>query len=530
MAIFNMFRRKNDAALEFVESRRDNLVCFDIYAGGGGGAIGALHCITSPAEALLAAKEGTPKLTMPTTYVIDMDAGSKGIEKMSLTESRLNALAIADENGRAFGYNNIINAAISTRLEGSKGEQTTINDMIADDDLASKHMQNAVLTEEESLLPREVGAQGKPRLVEIWQSSVFKVESVEDILSRILRAFLDGKRVLVRITGSATGATGATFLNSLSQHIYYRCLRANDQLMDNLRIHSIVLLGYAVHPSGEDGDSGFKLDCTEDDLRVLNWYRNRRASGADKCVNRTYFVNAAPALCYDRYARGGDQGRHYCLGDMLCLAAIKDSGETAFDHTMDGYRVFVPITNDERRFGWSHLSDIGFMETYVNYLRFCAAVVLKLKPMTVVSHQEVSVAPHVVKMLGKNAPADMLEKRVITPIQAMINIAEDALRAFMEIGASGTDWSGGVVTLTAEDTTLFNPYAIKSILNGDVPEKEVNAFDPDRLTEYTKGDGTANIVRTDVTVGSAYNEAVSRISRGAQAADFLVEFYRQLSI
>ena len=112
----------------------------------------------------------------------------------------------------------------------------------------------------------------------------------------------------------------------------------------------------------------------------------------------------------------------------------------------------------------------------------------------------------------------------------MINIAEDALRAFMEIGASGTDWSGGVVTLTAEDTTLFNPYAIKSILNGDVPEKEVNAFDPDRLTEYTKGDGTANIVRTDVTVGSAYNEAVSRISRGAQAADFLVEFYRQLSI
>lgn len=281
MAIFNMFRRKNDAALEFVESRRTILSALIFMpAEAEEPSRPSLHNLT--AEALLAAKEGTPKLTMPTTYVIDMDAGSKGIEKMSLTESRLNALAIADENGRAFGYNNIINAAISTRLEGSKGEQTTINDMIADDDLASKHMQNAVLTEEESLLPREVGGPGKAQAG--GNMAEFGIQGGKR--GRHTQPHPQG--LPGRQEGACThnrfghGATGATFLNSLSQHIYYRCLRANDQLMDNLRIHSIVLLGYAVHPSGEDGDSGFKLDCTEDDLRVLNWYRNRRASGADQ--------------------------------------------------------------------------------------------------------------------------------------------------------------------------------------------------------------------------------------------------------
>ena len=78
-------------------------------------------------------------------------------------------------------------------------------------------------------------------------------------------------------------------------------------------------------------------------------------------------------------------------------------------------------------------------------------------------------------------------------------------------------------------TVLFNPAQIKRILCGTL-EDEVNFYDLDSITQYSANGGTSYTVTTDITVGSAFDDAADNMEKGETAVDFLLELYHQASI
>lgn len=527
MAFFRLIKGKGGVIA--AEKLRVTSAGIDVFAGGSGGALAYLDMVMKPADMLYAKLLGQPRLVYPEAFLADLDAGARGLDRAVQNASRLNVLADSDKDGVAFGRVRSENLAISANMAGPKGEDTSISDMIPPEDENARMMMDSVMTAEESMLERKVGGQGRAKLVAVWSSDVMKTERVREMKENIRKRYMNGEKILLRVIGGVTGATGPTFLLDFVREIYNMCLETKAQYIDNLNIHLFVLMGYAKHPGDSEGGA-FALDPMEDDYRISNWFSVFEDSGVVKMTDRVYFISAPPAICYEFFARGGDQGRHFSLGDLLCLAAMRDSEETAFDSAEDGFRFFVPKAGDDPRFGWSAFESEELKRVYVNYLRFCAGVWLKLRPLTNVSHEEVRVAPHVVRLLGKNAPSDELESKIIKPIQAMVGLAGEALAAFRDIGATGTDFSQQPVAYTGGLTTLFNPYAIQKILDGGVEPSRVNLYNPIILTQYDKGSGTANSVKAGCSLGEAYSRAANSVSVGDSAAEFLYEFYSALAI
>ncbi|MBQ9967072.1 MAG: hypothetical protein IJO95_05460 [Clostridia bacterium] len=510
----------------------DNVVIYRIGGGGSGGAAAAADMIMYLAQAFYSADKGTPLQSAPKSSVIDLDAEAEGTADMVNAAVRINTLASADHNGRGIRHIEAVNTAIAHNMEGSD-ENTCIGDMIDQNSAHARNMADIILTEEELHLPRKVGGQGRSKLAESWGSVMFRSRELAKLFESIVNDYRNNKKILIQLSGSCTGAMGVAVHNLLPQEIYRRCNEVNPNLIDNLKIHEFVIEGYTIHPAEDSEDEAFVLDNTHDEVRRFYFNQNE----ARKMVDVTYHIaTAAPVVAYEKFARGGKQYRHYSLGDMLLLSAKADSARTAFESGNEkGRHKLIVVDNDENdpRFKWSDIHDKEFERMMVNYIRFCAVVCLRLKPLTYASYDEVKVAPHIVALLGKKAEASRIET-LLEPFRAMISLAETALRFALDVGATGTDWSAdkvdnGYPTLVDNQTVLFNPAQIKRILCGTL-EDEVNFYDLDSITQYSANGGTSYTVTTDITVGSAFDDAADNMEKGETAVDFLLELYHQASI
>lgn len=530
----NIFSSHEPRPAAALQPTQDTL-CINLFAGGQGNAIGALETVMTAAYAFYRASDSRPELRNGLLASVDLDANNPGVAVMSRMGEAINTLASADTTGALLGPLEVINASISQGMKTST-DQSTIDDMVRDSE--SQALIRAVLTPAESSRPRAYGGYGLPKITRIWDPQILRVDTLQDLMARIKRAYLDGRKILIRIVGSATGATGATMHNTLPREIYTMCLQANDKLIENLRIHSVVLMGYAAHPSADSQeDSSVHLDSNEDAVRVSNWWANRQAMGIDQYVARTYFIDTSKKqICCDAYSAGGDQGRHYTLGDLYTLLAMKEGAETAFAPEYDGYRVFCPRDSDEQdhRVRWDMIADTQFKQNFVSIVRLAAFVWLKLRPMTQgVGDDEIRVAPHVKKMLGSKASAADLEQ-IVKPLDAMIALSGEVLKMAMEISATGTDWAGWraqTQPLSREETTLFDPRLIDRILRGEIRGEDVNEFELDELTDYEVGGGSwRSAYTTDLTVNSVYQTATASLSRGDTIVEYLLSIYRILRV
>ncbi|MGM9638187.1 MAG: hypothetical protein ACI3XT_01190 [Butyricicoccaceae bacterium] len=529
----NLFSSHESRPTAALQPTQDTL-CINLFAGGQGNVIGALETVMTAANAFYRASDSRPELHNGLMASVDLDANNPGVAVMSRMGEAINTLASADTTGALLGPLEVINASISQGMKGST-DQTSIDDMVKDPE--AQALVRAVLTPSESSRPRAYGGYGLPKITRIWDPQILRVDTLQDLMARIKRAYLDGRKILIRIVGSATGATGATMHNTLPREIYTMCLQANDKLIDNLRIHSVVLMGYAAHPSADSEDSGVHLDSNEDSVRVENWWCNRQALGIDRYVARTYFIDTSKKqICCEAYSAGGDQGRHYTLGDLYALLALKEGAETAFAPEYDGCRVFCPRDGDEQdhRVRWDMIADTQLKENFVSIVRLAAFVWLKLRPMTQgVGDDEIRAAPHVKKILGSKASAADLEQ-IVKPLEAMIALSGEVLKMTMEISATGTDWAGWraqTQPLSRDETTLFDPRLIDRILRGEIRGEDVNEFELDELTDYEVGGGSwRSAYTTDLTVNSVYQTATASLSRGDTIVEYLLDVYRILRV
>lgn len=528
--LFGKDNEKYPAAAERIEN--DNTVIYRIGGGGSGGASAAADMMFYMAEAFWKAYKGTPLQSAPRSSVFDLDAEAEGTADMVSAAMHINTLAEGDLNGVGIRHIEAVNTAIAHNMAGSD-ENTCIGDMIDQSSRHARNMASIILTEEELNLPRKVGGQGRSKLAESWGSTMFKTSAVMKIIDDIVNDYRNNKKVLVQISGSCTGAMGVAILNLLPQEIVGRCLEVNPNLIDNLRIHEFVVEGYTIHPAEDTSQEAFVLDNTHDEVRRL-YFNQNEARGV---VNVTYHIATdAPVVAYEKFARGGRQFRHYSLGDMLLLSAKADSVRTAFkgDNSKGRHKLIVVNKDDnDPRFMWSDLHDDEFRQMMVSYIRFCAVVYLKLRPLTYTSFDELRAAPHIVSLLGKKADASEIET-VIAPFKAMVSLAESALKFALDVGATGTDWSGlkvdGVYpTLVDNQTTLFNPAQLKRVLTGSL-DSEVNRFGLDAITHYTMSSGKSYAVTTGVTVGDAYDNAADETDRSCSAVDFLMELYHECKV
>lgn len=530
----NLFSSHESRPAAALQQTPDTL-CINLFAGGQGNVIGALETVMAAGNAFYRASDSRPELRNGLMASVDLDANNPGVAVMTRMGEAINTLAAADTTGALLGPMEVINASISQGMKDST-DQTSIDEMVRDPE--AQALVRAVLTPAESSRPRAYGGYGLPKITRIWDPQILRVDTLQDLMARIKRAYMDGHKILIRIVGSATGATGATMHNTLPREIYTMCRQANDKLIDNLRIHSVVLMGYAAHPSADSPeDSSVHLDSNEDSVRVENWWINRQALGIDKYVARTYFIDTSrKQICCEAYSAGGDQGRHYTLGDLYALLALKEGAETAFAPEYDGYRVFCPREGDEQdpRVRWDMIADTQFKENFVSIVRLAAFVWLKLRPMTQgVGDDEIRAAPHVKRILGGKSSAAALEQ-VVKPLEVMIALSGEVLKMAMEIAATGTEWAGWraqTQPLSRDETTLFDPRLIDRILRGDIRGDDINDFELDALTDYEVGGGSwRSAYTTDLTVNSVYQTATASLSRGDTIIEYVLSIYRILRV
>ncbi|MBQ9924391.1 MAG: hypothetical protein IJO51_00060 [Clostridia bacterium] len=537
---FNLFHDEEEAEPQAlptpdpqpVQSQNDGVARFLIGFGGSGSFILALYALFMLGNKLFRAARDRADYQSPVIATVDMDAGSRGASMMTRMAELINAILKWDTGRVIGGPVRAVNASVSQDMENSTDENS-IADMVRDDKAARDQI-SVVLTPGEMARPRKVGGYGIARVVQMWTGAMLHTDTLEALSDSIIQAYRNGHKVVVSLAGACIGATGATFLNAFSEAIYEGCRAVDPNRLGDLRIHNVVLLGYARHPVSDDIDDPIRLDSEEDGLRAANWIRNRQKEGIDQKVARTYFVDAPAVTACEQYSFGGEQYRHFTLGDLYALLAIRESLETPFESMYDGNRIFLPRTAEvgESRVTWSSFEDERFARSMVSSVRLAAFTWLKLRPMTVgVGDSELRKAPHIRKLLGEEATVAQLAT-VTRPLEALVALSREVLIAACEIASSGKDWSDPQSVFGNYDTVLFDPNLLQEILRGDMDGSEVNAFELDELTRWELPGGKEKYAfdTGSLTVNQAYDKAVDKVGPGDTAAKFLLELYRALCV